>query len=264
MIHSFVRTVLVLIVSVAMFPVYLLLRLVTWSRGTRISLAENYSRLWFRIVVAIAGIKVRVIGSLPPRGALLAPNHIGYADILALGSTVPCTFVTRTEILRWPVVGFILKSLEQPAVERVQSRDLKSAADSMGAGLREGKTLAVFLEGTSTGGDRVLPFRTPVVQAAIDAGAPVVPVAIVWSTTDQCMDLADKVAYWKKAHDFGPHVWDFFSVSGRLAVTLTFTEAIPADFGDRKKIAALARDRIMAITKLPAGETLPRDPESFA
>ena len=264
MIRASIRTAVVIIVSVTMFSVYLLLRFFVRSRSGRISLAESYSRLWFRIVNAIAGITVRTSGPRPPRGALLAPNHIGYVDILALGSAVPMTFVTRTEILKWPVIGFILKSFEQPAVDRVQSRDLKSAADAITTGLREGKTLAVFLEGTSTGGDRVLPFRTTVVQSALDAQAAVGPVAIVWTSSDPRIDLAEKVAYWKKAHDFGPHAWRFFAVSGTLTATITFMDAIPPNSGDRKQIAARARDHVMAATGLPGGETLPRAPESFA
>ncbi|MEO8376119.1 MAG: lysophospholipid acyltransferase family protein [Candidatus Sumerlaeota bacterium] len=252
------------VVSATMFAIYFMIRLCIRSRRGRINLAESYSRLWYRAVNVIGGITVQVHGPVPPRGALLVANHIGYADILALGSAVPVTFVTRTEILKWPVIGFILKSFEQPPVDRSPTRDLKSAANAMTQGLREGKTLAVFLEGTSTGGDRVLPFRTTIIQASLDANAPIVPVAIKWTSSDPRVDLSEKVAYWKKAHDFGTHGWHFFSVSGTLTATVTFTEAIGPDFGDRKKIAALARERVMEITKLPPAESLPKAPESFA
>ncbi len=246
-----VRLGLLIVASLVMFAVYKVWRLLVPEGERRITFIMGYSRAWYRVALWILGIRVRAQGSMPPRGAFIAPNHISYLDIIALGSVVPSYFVTRTEILRWPVIGYILRSFDQPAVERHQSHDLRALSDQIGHYLKEGRTLTVFLEGTTTSGDRVLPFRSSIVQGAINAGAPLAPVGMRWSSRDRRIDIAEDVAYWKD-HEFGPHVWRLFGLRG-LEVDIQFGELIPSTETDRKRLSVSARKSVLQLAGL--GET---------
>lgn len=205
-------------------------------------------RAWGRRAMRLAGIRLRVRG-VPKRGALLAPNHVGYGDVVALCAAAGCAFVPKAELFDWPVVGPLMRLTDQVGIERSKSRGLASATRAVEAQLREGATVAVFLEGTTTRGDRVLAYRPSFVQAAIDAGAPVQPVAITWRVDRPGLSVARDVAYWGDAV-FLPHFVRFLGLSG-IEVRVRFGEPIPATAGSRKAIAALARERAARMARLP-------------
>src|SRR5580698_6385989 len=49
-------------------------------------------------------MKVTVSGVVPLSG-LIAANHLSYFDILFFSSQLPCIFVSKFEVLSWPVFG---------------------------------------------------------------------------------------------------------------------------------------------------------------
>lgn len=251
--RSLIRATALFAAIFSIFGVYLLLRLVTRSSAARARLATGTSRLWYRVAARIFGFRIVLHGPSPPRGALIVSNHVGYADIIAVGASTPTFFVTRTEFLDVPVMGLILKSFDQPAVGRVQAKSLKSVSDQVARYLQDGKTLCAFVEGTSTGGDRVLPFRTPLIQSAISAGAPIVPVGIRWRALFPGGEVSEDLAYWKD-HELGPHAWRLLGLGG-FEASITFGEPIATAGTDRKKLAALARERVAQIAGLPMIDT---------
>lgn len=213
--------------------------------------APAHTHRWTAGMLRIFGIDLKVRGPLPPPGSLLAPNHMGYADILTISASVPTFIMTRTEYAAWPVVGHIIRMSGQPAVARQTTKDIKAASDDLAARFRAGHRVCVFLEGTSTAGDRVLAFRTPLLQGVIDASAPIVPVAIHWTAANPAIRIDDDVAYWKHEHHFGPHVWRLLGLQG-LACEVTFGEPISGT--DRKQLGEAAHEAVRRMTGLPTAD----------
>jgi 1-acyl-sn-glycerol-3-phosphate acyltransferase len=207
------------------------------------------TRLWGAMVTRVWGIRLVVEGPTPPAPALIAPNHMGYLDIFPLAASVPLFFVVREQVNSVPVAGAIIRWSMQPVMRRERSRALTRAGDVVRERLEAGGRVVIFLEGTSTGGDRVLPFNTGFVQPAIDAAAPIVPVGLRWSGSHPGLDIAEDVAYWKD-HEFKPHCWRALGLRG-LTLTIRFGEPIPTAGGDRKKIARAAREAVCQLAGLP-------------
>jgi 1-acyl-sn-glycerol-3-phosphate acyltransferase len=203
---------------------------------------------WSRCLCRILGIRVRHKGPLPTSGSLIAPNHLGYADILAMGAVTPCLMVARQDLASWPIAGRILQSLELPRVSRFKARDLVQTGGQIKACLLKGQSVCVFLEGTSTGGDRVLPLFSPLLQPAIDCGADVVPAAFRWRTRHPGIQIAEDIAYWKD-HQFGRHFWRFLGLQG-IEVEIMFGKPHPASDWDRKQLAERIREWIVRLYAL--------------
>ncbi len=116
------------------------------------------------------GIKVNVIGELvKDKPVLLVANHISWADILALGSVANISFIAKSEIKKWPLIGFLASLQKTIFVERSRKKDSKRASNEMANRLASGNALVLFAEGGSDIGAHILPFRSALVGAAQNA-----------------------------------------------------------------------------------------------
>ena len=148
--------------------------------------AAGLTVLWHRIAILAMGVRVHVVGApAQERPLLLLANHISWLDILVLGSRAPVSFVAKSEVAGWPVVGWLARMQRSVFVDRTSRRSAAAQADRMAARLAGGDILVLFPEGTSSDGNRVLPFRSALVgaaQRAIAGGGTVTvqPVAIAY------------------------------------------------------------------------------------
>ena len=63
-------------------------------------------------IMAALGIKCRITGD-PPAGGLVVSNHLSHLDILIYGNALPCYFVSKAEVARWPFFGCPVITLPQ-------------------------------------------------------------------------------------------------------------------------------------------------------
>ncbi|RIV35919.1 lysophospholipid acyltransferase family protein [Micromonospora radicis] len=143
------------------------------------------TRGWARATARACGVRLDVRGRLPRRRALLAANHVSWWDILAVLAAAPARLVAKQEVGRWPLVGLLARAVGTIFVDRARPRELPGVVHRVTAALRAGRSVAVFPEGTTWcgGRDDCRPrpgFRPAMFQAAIDAGAPVVPLRIAY------------------------------------------------------------------------------------
>ena len=126
-------------------------------------------------------MRLSVRGTPPKEPCLLVANHMSYFDPLIVASHVPCTVVAKSEIGSWPCVGDVARRLGILMLQRgcgmSGARVLREAMRA----LERGVSVLVFPEGTTTTGDRVLPFRRGAFGAAALAGVPIVPVALKYA-----------------------------------------------------------------------------------
>ncbi|MDZ5444806.1 lysophospholipid acyltransferase family protein [Micromonospora sp. 4G57] len=140
-------------------------------------------RGWARGTLRALGIRLVVRGRLPRRRALLVANHVSWLDVLAVLAVAPARMLAKREVRAWPLVGQLAAAAGTVFVDRARPRELPAAVGRVAAALRAGHPVAVFPEGTTWCGEAAdcrpgRGFRPAMFQAAVDAGAPVVPLRI--------------------------------------------------------------------------------------
>jgi 1-acyl-sn-glycerol-3-phosphate acyltransferase len=130
-------------------------------------------------VLRATGVRLRVTGSLDGGGALLASNHMSWIEILGVGAIHPMRMIAKLEVRDWPLIGGVAARCGALFVDRSGLRGLPATVAATADALRAGHAVGVFPEGTTWCGTAAGPFRRAAFQAAIDAGVPVVPVAVV-------------------------------------------------------------------------------------
>ena len=87
----------------------LLIHLPLWAIARLFGREQQVVRSFLGGIGWLLGLRVAIAG-VPMRGAvLLAGNHISWLDILALGGALPCRFIAKAEIARWPLVGWLAR-----------------------------------------------------------------------------------------------------------------------------------------------------------
>ncbi|WBB98111.1 MULTISPECIES: lysophospholipid acyltransferase family protein [unclassified Solwaraspora] len=152
-------------------------------------------RLWARGLLRTLGVRLRLVGRLPVRAALLAANHVSWLDTLAILAVTPARLLAKREIRGWPVIGALARVGGTLFIDRDRPRTLPGTVADVAAALRAGHQIAVFPQATTTcgtagratsagrcssGAPRPAPFRPALFQAALDAEVPVVPLTLTY------------------------------------------------------------------------------------
>lgn len=226
-------------------------RFTTRDTAERRRRAALYTHRWLAGIARCAGIDVVVQGPPPAGAALITPNHTGYLDIMAVGAATPTMFVSKADVKRWPIIGHLFNTSEHIGIARADRRNVAAANESIGERFDAGVPVCVFLEGTTSSGERVMPFHASLVQPAIERGVPLMPVGLCWSVDTPGASLVDDIAYWRAEHTLVPHLWRVLGLSG-VRVRVLFGELIPPGESDRKALAAVAREQVVQLVE-PAG-----------
>jgi 1-acyl-sn-glycerol-3-phosphate acyltransferase len=148
------------------------------------ALRRVLKRRWSRQLVGILGIKVGAGKTAPIPSGLLVCNHISWLDIYVINALAPAAFVSKDDVKDWPLIGWLCKHTETIFLERGSRAAAQRTRETMVAQLASGTHVALFPEGTTTAGDRLLPFHGALFQSAIDARVPVVPLALRYIDAD--------------------------------------------------------------------------------
>lgn len=145
---------------------------------------------WSAGMLRSLGVELRRDGKPRPGGLLLVANHISWLDILAINAVYPARFVSKSEVKRWPVIGWLVSAAGTIYIERGQRRDAMRVVHKMAKVLGSGQVVAVFPEGTTTDGRSLRPFHANLLQAAIATETPVQPVALRYSDAEHAVSPA--------------------------------------------------------------------------
>ncbi|WP_223167448.1 lysophospholipid acyltransferase family protein [Nonomuraea sp. SYSU D8015] len=137
-------------------------------------------RAWARLMLRALGLRVEV--EIAPearnRGGLVVANHISWLDPLVIAATMPARPLAKREIAGWPVIGRLVAGSGALFIDRERLYALPATVAAVAAVLRQGDSVVAFPEGTTWCGRGMGRFRPAVFQAAIDAGAPVLPATL--------------------------------------------------------------------------------------
>lgn len=227
---------------VFLVPVQALARRRDWAVQHRIQTS------FCRAVCAAIGIKVTPIGALPARGPrFVVANHVSWTDIIALASLYPLTFLAKSEVAHWPVLGFLARLQGTVFVPRGSRKDIPAVNAALCNALRKGRDIVVFPEGTSSDGAAVLPFKPAHFDAIqnFDGVLAVTPVAISYMDGAQAIDVG-----WYGDMTFLPHLWSLMKRGG-VECRIAFCEATDAGGKDRKRLANETEAQVRAkLTKM--------------
>ena len=134
-------------------------------------------------VFRLSGLRVTVEGAVGiDRGApcVVASNHASYFDGLVLTAAFrgAVRFVAKAELREKPLARWFLDGIGALYVDRFDTARSVAHAGGLAAALRAGDSIAVFPEGTLHRMPGLLPFQMGAFAAAVEAGAPVVPVIL--------------------------------------------------------------------------------------
>ncbi|WP_240096303.1 lysophospholipid acyltransferase family protein [Thermomonas flagellata] len=199
-------------------------------------------RWWARGLLRVFGLRVQRRGEPLPGGTLFVANHVSWVDIVALHSQHMMGFIAKAEIRGWPVVGWLTTHAETIFLQRGNADSLGRVMVEMVARLRAGRAVAAFPEGGTRDGGEVGPFHARIFATAIEAGAPVQPVALCYG--EGC--AAQRIVAFAPRESF---LGNFLRLLGEPArpVTVWFLPPIPAQaHSGRRAIAEAARAQVLA------------------
>ncbi len=209
---------------------------------------RTFPRDYHRICTSILGIKIVVTGTRSKeRPTLYVSNHSSYLDIPVLGAILPASFVAKAEIASWPFFGILAKLQRTIFVDR-KPNHAATHSDDMKSRLAKGDSLILFPEGTSSDGNRTLPFKTSLFSVASlrvrgknDKEKPITvqPISVTCVALDGMpMGRFLRPVYaWYGDMPLVPHVWQLLKL-GRITVSVHFHEPIDVEqVGSRKAVA---------------------------
>lgn len=199
-------------------------------------------RNWSQALLRMLGVRLRVHGTAPDATvpAMLVANHVSWLDIFVINTVLPVRFIAKSEIRSWPAIGWLSAKAGTLFIARARRHDTARVNREVAAAMRAGDVIAVFPEGMTTDGSRVLRFHSSLLQPALLAGAHVYPVALRFERGDGGLCV-------EAAYDGDKSLWaTFLQVIAQPAINaqLWFLPPLPPGSTHRRELADAAQQLI--------------------
>lgn len=198
-----------------------------------------------RLSLRILGIALRIKGRIDPQASAVVANHSSWLDIFVLNARQRVYFVSKSEVARWPGIGWLAQATGTVFIER-NPRKAAAQKEIFRSRIAAGHRLLFFPEGTSSDGKRVLPFKSTLFAAFFDAGlrdhVSIQPVTLRY-TAPQGQDA--RFFGWWGDMDFGSHFLQVVAAGAGGQVTVTYhSSLVIRDATDRKVLAGTCENAI--------------------
>jgi lyso-ornithine lipid O-acyltransferase len=215
-----------------------------------------------RLLLKIFGARVCESGAPPPSSSpvLILANHISWFDIFVLGAAHPLSFIAKAEISRWPVARWLAALQRTLFIDRNRKSATATTNRQIATRLKQGDTIVLFAEGTTSDGIRILPFRPSLLGAlneAVSEGETiqVQPVTLLYHRRYGLpLTRRDRpLVAWYGDMSLMPHLVTFFS-GGPLDIELIWGDPLLCNVtSNRKIISAQAKNAIRSafLSKIP-------------
>jgi len=199
---------------------------------------------WSQALLDMLGIRLQPCGTLPGTvagPAMLVANHVSWLDIFVINALLPVRFVAKSEVRAWPAIGWLSARTGTLFIERARRSDTARVNREAAGAMLGGDVVAVFPEGTTSDGARVLRFHSSLLQPALMAGARVFPVALRFERDDGSLCV-------EAAYDGDKSLWSTLLqivAQPEIRARIWFLPALPADAAHRRELADAAH-RVIA------------------
>jgi 1-acyl-sn-glycerol-3-phosphate acyltransferase len=205
--------------------------------------ARRLPNWYHRAVCRLVGVRAHIIGKVvQDRPVLVVSNHVSWLDIPVLSAVAPLSFIAKKEVGSWPFVSSLARLQRTVFVDRTRRTAVGKVASEMSQRLDQGDVLVLFAEGTSTDGNRVLPFKSALFSAAFADTTKDVCVQTLSLTYTHLNGIplgrADRsIVGWYGDMEMGDHAWALLK-AGALDVRIVIGEPVPLkEFIGRKQLA---------------------------
>ena len=215
--------------------------------GLRRPATPYITRFVCRNALRIIGLKLKTQGRAMKHDGAVVANHSSWLDIFALNAKDRVYFVSKSEVAKWPGIGWLARATGTVFISRT-SRDAVNQKMVFENRLNAGHRLVFFPEGTSTDGKRVLPFK-PTLFAAFFAdnlreSLAIQPVSVQYQAP---ADQDPRFYGWWGDMDFGPHLMTILAARNQGTVTVHYHPHLNVpDFADRKALAKASETAVRA------------------
>ncbi len=240
------------VLRLGLFVVWTLLLLLPYLMG--LAMGAGYRPIgalyWYGVVRWVMLANVVVHGEVShTRPLILVGNHSSYVDIAVMGSLIHGSFVAKAEVRSWPGLGFLAVIARTVFVDRKRSA-VTQHRDQIASRLSDGEPLILFPEGTTSNGNKVLPFKSALFNVAEHASSEnplyIQPFAIAYTRAGGLpMGLAQRPFYaWVGDEELLPHLWELLC-RGSFTVEVGFLPAVShEDFLSRKALASFCESEV--------------------
>lgn len=255
MIHNICRKIVICLklIPIALFALTMLpLQMIAvWLKCPQSGLIP----MWFhRVVCFFLNIRISCHGTFPnTRPLLVVANHTSWLDISVIGSQIPLSFIAKSDVVSWPIIGLFAKLQRTIFIDRSRRTKTGIMTGEIGTRMAENDVIVLFPEGTSNDGNRILPFRSALFGAIHSAmktsgqdTIQVQPMAISYTHRNGLpLTRIDQPSIaWYGDMDLIPHLLDIIA-GGPIDVQLTFcTPYITDALTDRKSLAKISEHHV--------------------
>ncbi|BBO59317.1 1-acyl-sn-glycerol-3-phosphate acyltransferase [Mycoavidus sp. B2-EB] len=153
---------------------------------------QSMVRDWSRRLLEICGVKLVVhpAGEVLEHSVMLVGNHVSWLDIYVISAWRPVSFVAKAEIQKWPILGWLAKTIGTVFIRRDKRSDALRIVCQLADALKSGERICIFPEGTTSDGIQLLPFHANLLQAPVSAMAAVQPICLMYEDAQGQQSLA--------------------------------------------------------------------------
>jgi 1-acyl-sn-glycerol-3-phosphate acyltransferase len=136
-----------------------------------------------RLVIKLFNINIKQNGIyIKDQNYIIVSNHLSYIDIVVLSAFIEAVFVSTKEVQETFLFGHIAKYGGAIFIDRKNKANILFDMELFKSVLEEGFKVVVFLEGTTSNGDDVLPFKSSFVEIMLKAQKPILPICIKYKS----------------------------------------------------------------------------------
>jgi len=196
-IRAVIRILLVAISTITLYIIYYISYLIgKIFRAKYEPLRNFFMTLWANTILFILNIHVQVKGHPPKAPFFLISNHLSYIDILPLYQNLDCTFVAKKEVESWPLIGYMAKTMGIIFIDRTRKVDVGRVNRIISNSLHEDQGIVLFPEGTTSSGERVLPFKASLLEHPASIELDVNYATISYQTSEKDPPASESVCWW--------------------------------------------------------------------
>lgn len=203
---------------------------------------SRWPRSFLARAARAAGFDVRIIGTPRLHDVFFAANHLSWIDILAMGGATGCAFISKDDIARAPVVGWLAAQNNTIFIARERRGVISSQIESVRSAIAAHQPITLFPEGTTGNGTTLLPFKPALFAVLLPPPRAILiqPVLIDYAE-------ATDIVVWQEGESGVANALRILGAPGSRTVTLHFLEPFdPSPHIDRKALAAEIRARMLA------------------
>jgi 1-acyl-sn-glycerol-3-phosphate acyltransferase len=213
-------------------------------RGLSYERRRSYVTWWSRAMLDALGVEVvedfpaPALGPVPEGGRMIVSNHRSMLDILVLLSRFGGHMLSRDDLAKWPVIGWLAGFSETLYVDRSSAVSGAASIRAVSDRLAERHTVTVFAEGTTYPDDEVRPFQPGAFVAITRAGGEILPVGIAYRGGHAIFFQEPFAAPAKRV-----------LLAGRTRVALSVGHPIAVERRTAKALGALSHERVQSLVR---------------